>query len=449
MLTAVISLVALLSPAAQPQQPADVVRTVAITLADGRVMRCSTDAQPRGSGWTPIVPRIAGVPTSRDGLEVSALAHACGRQAGELTVTISLWYGSPHQRLVPVATIVPREGVTTRVEELRAFGVQPVEISIETRAAPVLRAPVVGSASSGVQVTAEIEGPPSPGYVFSLLNTKTQPVMEVKFDTYRGVLVTASGGARHQDGTPLMQPGETYIVRHQASIDSRTGQWQQTDRFQITLVKWADGSEEHAPSPGVEGRAPLGIAAPPPGSRPFAPARTPVATAAPSARSSGGGNTMISPTVFASWVTERVGNDSDQLRLLVLWRGTPGWYFVPGGRIGGSSGGAGTHSTIEYGDVRLTLDFSAGDAVVINGREVHLGTDNVVYVDDVDAIAGARVVRTSRIPSRMPGSAGQIGLAIRDVPEVVTYLQCDARASDAQRQMMIEKLAACIVSLGR
>jgi hypothetical protein len=67
----------------------------------------------------------------------------------------------------------------------------------------------------------------------------------------------------------------------------------------------------------------------------------------------------------------------------------------------------------------------------------------------VDAIAGARVVRTSRIPSKMPGSAGQIGLAIRDLPDVVTFLQCDARASDAQRQTMIEQLAACIVSLGR
>lgn len=170
-------------------------------------------------------------------------------------------------------------------------------------------------------------------------------------------------------------------------------------------------------------------------------------------RSSGGGNTMISPTVFATWVTQRAGNDPEQLRLLVLWRGTPGWYFVPGSNgirstTDGSSGAARTHLTIEYG-VRLTLDYGAGDAVTVNGREVHLGTDNVVYVDDVDALAGARIVRTSRIPSKMPGSAGQIGLAIRDVPDIVAYLRCEARASDAQRQMLIERVAACLVSLGR
>ncbi len=32
--------------------------------------------------------------------------------------------------------------------------------------------------------------------------------------------------------------------------------------------------------------------------------------------------------------------------------------------------------------------------------------------------------------------------------EIVTYLKCDARASDAQRQMMIGNLAACVVTLG-
>jgi hypothetical protein len=439
-----------IAPAAQPQQSAaEVARTVAIKFADGRVMRCSSEAQPRGSGWTPIVPKIPGVPTSRDGLELSALDHACGRQAGELTVTISLWYGSPHQRLIPVATVVPRDGVTVRVEELRAFGVQPVEISIETRPAPSLQVPGVGSASSGVHVSAQIEGPPSPGYVFSLQNAKTQAVMEVKFDTYRGNAVATRGGAHHLDGTPLMQPGETYIVRQPAGIDSRTGQWRQMDRFQITSVTWADGSEEHSPSPGIEGRVPLGITRPPDASSPLAPVRPLAGAESPSVRtSSGGNNTMVSPTVFATWITRSAGNDS-HLQLLVLWRGTPGWYFVPGGRIGGASNAAGSHWSIEYGDVNLTLDYGAGDTVAINGREVHLGTDNVVYVDEVDAPTGARVVRTARIPSQMPGAPAQIGLTIRNVPDLVTYLRCDARASDPQRQMMIERMGACAVTLGR
>jgi hypothetical protein len=272
--------------------------------------------------------------------------------------------------------------------------------------------------------------------------------MEVKINTYRGIALASSGGAHHLDGTPLMQPGETYVVRQPAAIDSRTGQWLQTDRFQITSVKWADGSEEHSASPGLERRVPLGTTGPPQASPALVRLHPPGSTEALSPRSSSGGNTMISPTVFATWITQRVGNDADQLRLLVLWRGTPGWYFVPGGRIGGGgSGAAGTHWTIEYGNIHLTLDYGPGDTVSINGRDVHLGTDNVVYVDDVDAPAGARVIQTSHIPSQMPGSAGQIGLTIRDIPDLVTYLRCDARAADPQRQMMIEKLGACVVTL--
>ena len=162
---------------------------------------------------------------------------------------------------------------------------------------------------------------------------------------------------------------------------------------------------------------------------------------------------MISPTVFATWVTDRVGSGPVQLRLLVLWRGAPGWYRPGGGRIADSIAdsfdGARMHQTIEYGNIRLTLDYGENDTVAINGRELHLGIDNVVYVDDVDALTGARVVRTSRIPSTLPGSEGQIGLAIRDVPEIVAYLKCDARASDPQRQMIIANLAACVVTLGR
>lgn len=51
---------------------------------------------------------------------------------------------------------------------------------------------------------------------------------------------------------------------------------------------------------------------------------------------------------------------------------------------------------------------------------------------------------------RLRGCArGRVRAPMGDVPDLVAYLKCDARASDAQRQMMIEKLAACVVSLGR
>jgi hypothetical protein len=419
-----ISLAALLSSAAQPQAPAvDVVRTVAIKLADGRVIRCSTEAQPRGSGWTPIVPRITGAPTSRDGLELSALDHACGRQAGDVTVTISLWYGTPHQRLIPVATIVPHDGVTVRVEELLPYGVQPVEISIETRPAPVLHVPAVGSASSGVQVTAGIEGPPAPGYIFYLLNLKTQPVMEVRYSTNRGAGIAASGGAHHLDGTPLIQPGETYTVRQLAGIDSRTGAWLATDRFEITSVTWADGSAEDAPSPGVERRVPLAIDAPPPASRRPAPARTPATTE----------TKAVSGSTVATLVTQ----DWSAVDLLVLWRGTPGWFMASDYQPPRGGSGPRFEGTLFVGGHLFNWDIDFVSRIAhIAGTRLDLKNDNVVLVDGIDAPAGPRIVRTLKVEERPLADFPDIGPLVWRIPELAAYLQCDQQFSDTKIQTL-------------
>ena len=423
MLTIVISLAALLSPAAQPQpQSAEAVRTIAIKLADGRVLRCSTGDEPRGSGWTPIVPRIPGAATSRDGLELSALDHACGRQGGEVTVTISLWYGSPHQRRIPVATIVPRDGVTVRVEELRAYGVQPVEISIETRPAPVLRVPAVDSASSGVQVTAAIEGPPSPGYVFHLLNTNSQPVLEVKYSTYRGAAISGSGGAHHLDGTPLMQAGESYTVRQTAAIDPRTGAWLPTDRFQITSVTWADGSEERAPPSGAR-RVPLAIDAPPAGSRPPAPARTPATTR----------TKPVSGSTVATLVTQ----DGSAVDLLVLWRGTPGWFMTSDYQPSQGGSGPRFEGTLFFSGhlVNWDIDFITRVAHIA-GLRLDLKNQNVVLVDGIDAPAGPGIVKTLRVEEDPSVDSPDIGPLVWRIPELAAYLQCDQHFSDRNLQTL-------------
>jgi len=106
--------------------------------------------------------------------------------------------------------------------------------------------------------------------------------------------------------------------------------------------------------------------------------------------------------VFATWVTDRVGNGPVKLGFPILWRGTPGWYLLAAGRVADSFDGARTYQTIEYGNIRLTLDYGAGDAVAINGRELDLGTDgrrrcahrrpcrpNVAHSNDVAGVGGA------------------------------------------------------------
>lgn len=141
---------------------------------------------------------------------------------------------------------------------------------------------------------------------------------------------------------------------------------------------------------------------------------------------------MMSPAVVASWVTERPAGDSEHLRLLVLWRGTPGWFLRPGGSsVTGQQAAGRYQQTVVQGGVTFTLEYdSPTRTAIVDGKAVKVEDRNVVFVDDVDSAAGPRVTGTMRIESRMPGSAGQIGLLLRDSPEIKTFLRCDATSPD-------------------
>lgn len=118
---------------------------------------------------------------------------------------------------------------------------------------------------------------------------------------------------------------------------------------------------------------------------------------------------------------------SAMLEVLVLWRGTPGWFLEPGPG-GGSSvsfdsgafyprpgrdasrpaaggvpagGRLGSSVSIHQGRVRLELRFEPESATVyVQEHPVSLHDDNVVLVDDVDDSAGPRVAGTLRIDPR-------------------------------------------------
>lgn len=156
----------------------------------------------------------------------------------------------------------------------------------------------------------------------------------------------------------------------------------------------------------------------------------------------------MSPVVMASWMTERSRDGVERLQLLVLWRGTPGW-FLPDGPSGVSSSWSEGRSrqTITEGTLRLTLDYDLSKRIAaVDGKPIAMGENNVVFVDDVDAPAGPHVTRTMSIPRAMPGSAGQIGLVLRTSPEIMSFLRCDATTTDPRKQAALERL--CLQNIG-
>ena len=157
---------------------------------------------------------------------------------------------------------------------------------------------------------------------------------------------------------------------------------------------------------------------------------------------------VISPVVEASWFTSR-RDGVEQLDLLVLWRGTPGWFLRAGGSGGGGGDGPGGpyQTWIVRGALKLTLDFDPSKRIaIVQGTSLDLADDNVVFMDDVDSPTGPRVVTTMRVPRAMPGSAGQIGLVLRESSEIMSFLRCDAKPQDGRGQALLERL--CLQNIG-
>jgi len=152
---------------------------------------------------------------------------------------------------------------------------------------------------------------------------------------------------------------------------------------------------------------------------------------------SNSGTAPVSPSVMATELCSVDAAGRGTLQLLILWRGTPGWFMRGGG--GSSSGGGGSMAPgssmifshwISQGGVNLTVRFDpAVRKVWIQDREIALDDANVVLVDGVDSPAGAQIVRTLRIdPEYQTTPRGPVPAQtfIRRSPELVEFLQCDA-----------------------
>jgi hypothetical protein len=144
----------------------------------------------------------------------------------------------------------------------------------------------------------------------------------------------------------------------------------------------------------------------------------------------------LSATVVSTYVVR-----NGDLALLVLWRGSPGWFSRGGGGHSSSGGGGGGTPGREVGSFTLTyggrtfsidFDYTAGVARLL-GQEILLAGTNVVLVDDVDRQTGARVVGRLRVDPTLSGAAvsrprtvddDPAIIAVRRSPEAATFLQC-------------------------
>ena len=154
----------------------------------------------------------------------------------------------------------------------------------------------------------------------------------------------------------------------------------------------------------------------------------------------------LSSAVVANWTAHRDAAGNLMLDLLVLWRGTPGWWLT-GGQHGGSSGGGGTitRMVLNRGGKELTVAFDARTGVAtVQGKDITLGNANVVLVDDVDARDGPKIVRTMTVDPQLPQPTRVDG-KILGSPDLIAYLRCDVRLPDAGKQAIVDVVCAPFV----
>jgi hypothetical protein len=183
----------------------------------------------------------------------------------------------------------------------------------------------------------------------------------------------------------------------------------------------------------------------------------------------------VSPSVMATIMCMLTPDGRGELELLVLWRGSLGWFMRGGGgsSSGGSAGGSGTKgalvrtASIFQGGVNLRIRLEPQSGMLqIQDRDVPLNGDNVVLVDDVDGADGPQVVRTLRIdpafdavieplppgyPERPGGSSTRMTSPrpqefMRRSPDLVEFLRCDLLPAGLQayEQKVFEMLCAAV-----
>ena len=104
--------------------------------------------------------------------------------------------------------------------------------------------------------------------------------------------------------------------------------------------------------------------------------------------------------------------------------------------------GARRGMTARYGPTSLYAAYDVGPRrYTIENATRALGEDNVVLVEDADAPAGPRVLKTLRVDPAVPDGRRMDQFIARS-PELVAYLRCDVKLDDVRKQMMIDVLCA-------
>jgi len=228
--------------------------TVALveTYADGRVNYELTSARPARM-WTPYFPRVKDWQRPPGSLPVTALQLARVLVGRDVRVDVFVLRGQSHEEEVPVATVLVTPGKHVVVNELRKFGVAPLDLSLAEAAPLTPYLPTVFSITPNLEIAAvELLNAPYPGYRITVRNLSNKTAANFHVQSYRGEGTALSSLQRGPEGRPAMTPGGSYgfdvNLTSGRKIDAGTWAPAPLDVIEIDSVLWDDGSVEGTPT---------------------------------------------------------------------------------------------------------------------------------------------------------------------------------------------------------
>ena len=132
----------------------------------------------------------------------------------------------------------------------------------------------------------------------------------------------------------------------------------------------------------------------------------------------------ISPTVLATSIVR-----GKNTALIVLWRGSPGWFWRDGNDRAETTSGSSERMvyTLTSGTVHAEIEYDvSGNTARLLNREVSLKDATVVLVDNVDSLGGPVIVG-ERVVSPGSGTPGNPEVGVFQLnPDLYDFLQCHA-----------------------
>lgn len=226
-------------------QSAD-VRGWSIGYADGRVV--THVLKDKGGMWTPLFPKIRDISIGAGGpAKYLDVQYVTDRE--DLVATVSLATQGFQDR-VRVAIVRVGPGRPARVDQLTAFGVEPVILSLVSIEAVAAYPAMVTEPSGQLLVRVEPARPDAPIYRFEVVNQSGRALRAFDFEGYQGDARILSGRRKTERNEPLVLPADTYSFV--LTIGNSEGKpWRTLDRIVLSSVVWDDGAVDGDAQPAL------------------------------------------------------------------------------------------------------------------------------------------------------------------------------------------------------